>query len=240
VDDQETNEAEQHSLELVRDIVTELGGALNSLAGKDRGGLLEQYKVHSSKHIFRAADGFVSMRKLGHTYCSKLLIRPVIEVMFRLEAVRKDEKMLSRIAAWEHVEDQKQLRTIAERSGNNYDEQAAVQLWATKLANLRKEFPNEVLEEQPLGAADAAQFAGIITYYNTHYRLYSQYTHGVLRATGDLLDDLTNPEDGRVMAMCSFVALNVLASMGVAAPNLQAFFKRLPGYKDMPPPPPSV
>ena len=70
--------------------------------------------------------------------------------MFRLQAVHKDGKMLSRVAAWEHSEDQKQLRTIAERSGNQYDEQVSKQRWAIKMANLQKEFPNEALEEQPL------------------------------------------------------------------------------------------
>jgi hypothetical protein len=169
VDDQETAKAEQDSLLLLRDIVAELGSALESLAGKSRRGLLNQYKVHSAKHIFRAADGFISLRKLGHRYCSKLLIRPAIEVMFRLEAVRKDGKMLARVAAWEDSEDQKQLRSIAERSGNKYDEQVAKQRWAIKMANLQKEFPNETLEDQPLGAADAAQFDGLMPYYNTHY-----------------------------------------------------------------------
>jgi hypothetical protein len=236
VDNQETAQTEQESLELLRDVVNDLSGALNSLAGKDRGGRLNQYKVHSAKHIFRAADGFLSLRKLGGKYCSKLLIRPTIEVMFRLEAVHKDGKMLSRVAAWEHSEDQKQLRTIAERSGNNYDEQASIQRWAIKMVNLRKEFPNEILEEQPLGAADAAEFVGLMPYYNTHYRLYSQYTHGVFRATGDLLDELTDSEDNRTMAMCSFVALNVLASMDLPAPNLQTLFKRLSEYKDTAPP----
>jgi uncharacterized protein DUF5677 len=237
VDNQKTAKAEQQSLELLRDIVTELGSALNSLVGKDRGGILNQYKVHSAKHIFRAADGFISLRKLGHKYCSKLLIRPAIEVALRLEAVRKDGKMLSRVAAWEHSQDQKQLRTIAEPSGNTYDEQAGTQGWAKKMANLQKEFPNEALEEQPLGAAAAAQFDGLMPYYNTHYRLYSQYTHGVFRATGDLLDDLTDKEDNLTMAMCAFVALNLLASMDLPAPNLQGLFERLSKYKDTPPSP---
>lgn len=235
--DPDTAPAEQDSLALLKDIVTELGSALDSLAGKPRGGLLNQYRVHSAKHIFRAADGFITLRTIGHRYCSKLLIRPAIEVMFRLEAVRKDGRMLSRVAAWEHSEDQKQLRTIAERSGNTFDETAGAQRWATKMTNLQKEFPGETLEEQPLGAADAAQFDGLVDYYNTHYRLYSQYTHGVFRATGDLLDDLTDPEDNRTMAMCAFVALNVLASMDIAAPNLQRLFERLSKYKGSPPSP---
>ena len=76
--DNQKTAAEQRSLGLLSDIVKELGSALNLLAGKDRGGLLNQYKVHSAKHIFRAADGFISLRKLGHRYCSKLLIRPAI------------------------------------------------------------------------------------------------------------------------------------------------------------------
>lgn len=237
MNNQETADAEQASLELLRDIVKELGSALNALAGKDRGGLLNQYKVHSAKHIFRAADGFISLRKLGHRYCSKLLIRPAIEVVFRLEAVRKDGKMLSRVAAWEHSQDQKQLRTMAEHSGSKYDEQAAIQGWATKMANLRKEFASQALAEQPLGAADAAQIDGLMPYYNTHYRLYSQYTHGVFRATGDLLDDLTDPEDNRTMSMCAFVALNVLASMNLPTPNLKTLFERLSECKDTSPPP---
>jgi hypothetical protein len=131
--------------------------------------------------------------------------------------------MLSRIAAWEDLEDQKQLRTIAERSGNKYDDQAAAQRWVTKMANLRKEFPDEALEEQPLGSRRRRPIRRVDGYYNTHYRLYTQYAHGVFRATGDLLDDLTNPEDNRTMAMCAFGGLNVLASGDRCAKSPGAF-----------------
>jgi hypothetical protein len=70
-------------------IVSDLGTAkLFPLPAKRRPNLVR--KVHSAKHIFRAGDGFISLRKLGHTYCSKLLIRQAIEVMFRLESVRRE------------------------------------------------------------------------------------------------------------------------------------------------------
>jgi hypothetical protein len=230
----QNEKCEKQSLELLRDVVKALGRALNSLAGQPQGEMLNRYRIHSVKHIFRAADGFISLRVLGHTYCSKLLVRPAIETMFRLEAVRRKPEKLYEIAAKDHAEDQKLLREAVTISGRQYDEQAPKRRWDEIDAQFRKEFPNNQFSYHELGIAGAADVAQMMP-----YRTYSQYTHGHFRATSDLLDETTDPEDTRTVAMCAFVALNTLAAIGNDIPELQPLYKRLTGL-DTPPTDPNA
>src|SRR4029453_13583641 len=95
--------AEQEALALLGDIVEEITRALNSLTGKKLNGLFDNYRFWSSKHLHRAADGFAFLRRSGRVDASKFLIRPAIEIAFRLEAVRKHPDLLYRIAFSEHL-----------------------------------------------------------------------------------------------------------------------------------------
>jgi hypothetical protein len=235
----QNEKCENQSLELLRDVVKALGSALNLLAGQPQGDMLNRYRIHSVKHIFRAADGFISLRALGHTYCSKLLVRPAIETMFRLEAVRRNPDKLYEIAAKDHAEDQKLLREAATISGRPYDEQESKRRWDEIDAQFQKEFPDYQFSYHELGIAGAAGVAQMMPYYNSHYRTYSQYTHGHFRATSDLLDETTDPEDTRTVAMSAFVALNTLAAIGNDIPELQPLYKRLTGF-DTPPTDPNA
>jgi hypothetical protein len=154
--------------------------------------------------------------------------------MFRLEAVRRKPGKLYEIALKDHAENQKLLREAATISGRQYDEQAAKGRWDEIDAQFQKEFPNNQFSYHELGIAGAADVAQMMPYYNSHYRAYSQYTHGHFRATSDLLDETTDPEDTRTVAMCAFVALNTLAAIGNNIPELQPLYKRLTRF-DTPP-----
>jgi Family of unknown function (DUF5677) len=220
---------EQRSLGLLKDFQSELTNALNSLGGRQSGGLLDNYNVHSTKHIHRAADGFIQLRETKRVYSSKLLIRPAIEVMFRLEAVRRSPDLLYRIAFSERLEDQKLARPVAASAGEVFDEESEKQEWEAFKASYRAQVSTNTLVDQKLTAAGAAQEAGkgMAGYYDSHYRTYCQYTHGALRAIDESFDEVTDPEDNRAMTMCVFVAVNVLASMNAVAPNLQVLHDRL-------------
>jgi hypothetical protein len=98
-------EAEEESLKLVEDFNTELKQALDSLGGKKADGLIDKYRFWCSKHLQRAVDGFAFLRRSGRVDGSKFLVRPAIEMAFRLEAARQHPDVFYRIAHEEYRQD---------------------------------------------------------------------------------------------------------------------------------------
>jgi Family of unknown function (DUF5677) len=215
------------NLSIVSDFADELKAALDSLGGKD-GEMFEHYRLHAAKHIQRAVDGFVYLRKSGRFDASKFLVRPAIEVVFKLQAIERQPDLLYRIAFSEHLQDQRMARPAAERSNQLYDQATADAHWASFSAKYQDKLPNHQFVEQELRIYETAEKANLAAYYDSHYRLYSQYTHGTFRAMTGSFDDLTDSEDGRVMALCAWVALEVLISIGAKSPNRDELVKRLP------------
>src|SRR4029453_13929456 len=97
---------EEKSLKLVEDFNSELMDALDSLGGKKGNALLDTYRFWSSKHLQRAVDGFAFLRRAGRMDGSKFLVRPALEMAFRLQAVRKHPDLLYRIEFSEHHRDE--------------------------------------------------------------------------------------------------------------------------------------
>jgi hypothetical protein len=195
--------AEQESLTLVDDVVGEITHALDSLDGKLPNTLLGKYRFWSSKHLHRAVRGFAFLRRSGRVDCSKFLIRPAIEMAFRLEAVRKHPDLFYRIAFSEHLRDEQLLR-VADQLLN--DDAQSKENWKTFKENWNRfsdaftaEFPNVPKVDKELSIACAAEKAGMKYIYDNHYRTYCQYTHGALRASIGALDDVTDPEDNRAV-----------------------------------------
>src|SRR5262245_8812326 len=107
---------EQESLDLLAAFVAEITEALSSLDGKKHNWLFDNYRFWSSKHLHRAADGFAFLRRAGRADASKFLIRPAIETVLRLQAVKKHPDLLYRIAFSEHCQDERFLRAAASYS----------------------------------------------------------------------------------------------------------------------------
>ena len=114
-------EAEEESLKLVEDFDKELIHALASLNRK-MVTLPDQYRFWSSKHLQSAVDGFAFVRRSGRVDGSKFLVRPALEMAFRLEAVRKHPDSLYRIEFSEHHRDEQLLQEDAKRSERPYDD----------------------------------------------------------------------------------------------------------------------
>jgi hypothetical protein len=104
---------------IVTEMRQELGNALNSLAGKTRNGLWDSFLGFSAIHINRAAAGFLHLRQATLIDQSKLLIRPALEAMFRIQAVRAEPSLLYRIAYTEHLEDLKLAGPAAKQLGQH-------------------------------------------------------------------------------------------------------------------------
>lgn len=216
---------EAKSLQLVSDMQTQLAAALNSLTGKQHKGLQDVFPVSSGGHINRALDGYVQLRKAGRIDSSKLLIRPALEATIKILAVRKQSDLLYRIAYSERLEDQKWLGAVARRQGADYASQDKKN-WEEFAQAYSKHFPNHPLVEKKLSLRDAAVIAGLGEYYDSHYRLYCQFTHAAFRAVTRGLDEL-DTHDNRTMALCALVGIEAAISVGGSAPEISALRKRL-------------
>jgi hypothetical protein len=226
-----SSSAEEESLKLVDDFNNELRNALDSLGGTKPSGLLDVFRFWSSKHLQRAVDGFAFLRRSGHVDASKFRVRPAIEMFIRLVAAAKHPDLFYRIAYSEHRRDgqllreaDKQLRKGAQDEENwkKFNEN-----WEQFDAAFTAEFPNVPKLNEKLDMAFAAEKAELERFYGSHYRIYSQYTHGALHASCGSLDPATDLEDNRIMAICALAALETLVSLGAKSPNHGHLVERL-------------
>jgi hypothetical protein len=220
--------AEICSLELLAELREALGAALNSLEGKQSNGLLDHFLGYSAATINRAADGYLTLRRASMIDASKLLIRPAMETMIRILAVRTQPDLLYRIAYTERIESRKLVRPIALKAGMDYDSEDE-KAWKTFKQQYATHFPQHGLAEKQLSVLDAAKAAGIEDYYGRAYRLYSRFVHAAFtaaisrtigRTSTDGLDNLT-------VADCVCCGLEAVVSIGGSAPSLDTLRMRL-------------
>lgn len=223
----QNNDPETEPLILLGDLQNELAASLKSLAGKKPQRIGDRYHVTAGGYINRSAEGYLLLRTNGRIDASKLLIRPAIEAVFRIQALRTKPDLLYHIAWTERLEDNKWFRSVAQRQGVEYDESRNDQAWKRFEHAYRLEFPEAPLVPKKLTAFDAAEAAGLADYYGSHYRMYSQYTHAALQATGGHLDVLSDTEDTRTMIFCAYCALAAIAVVGASAPNLETLRQRV-------------
>src|SRR4051812_30964390 len=198
------DDPETSVLKLLTNLQTELEEALNSLGGKTPKAIGDRYHLHAAAYVNKAVEGYWLLRTQGRIDASKLLVRPAIEAILRIEALRKDPALLIDIAWTEKLEDQKWLQPVAQKHGTPYDDHATQKAWERFESAYKAEFPNTSSKGQKLSLYSAAQAAGLSDYYDSHYRMYCQYAHAALRATGGYLDELTDPEDTRTMVLCAY------------------------------------
>jgi uncharacterized protein DUF5677 len=229
------------SFELLCDLQNELGSALASLAGKQSQGFRDNYYNLSAGHINRAAEGFIFLRKELRIDASKFLIRPAIEAMIRLEAVKRQPELLFRIAHTERIKDQKWRTRAAIRRGVTYDVVAEQKQWNEAKKKCVAQFGTHPLDERDLNLRDTAkeidrnlnrrdtakEIAKVMEdYYDDYYLMYSAYTHAALGALTGSLNELTDPEDSATMGLCVFSALDIVATIGASTPNLESLRER--------------
>jgi hypothetical protein len=89
-------------MKIVHELRDSLSKSLDSLGGKPRNGIDDGFKIFCAIHINRVADGFLALKGDGRIYAARMLIRPAMEAMFKLLAVKKEPSLLFRIACYEH------------------------------------------------------------------------------------------------------------------------------------------
>lgn len=211
-------------LSLVADMQHELAAALESLTRKRHEGLQDVFPIMSAGHINRALDGYILLRKAGRIDASKLLIRPALEAAIKILAVKEQPVLLYRIAYSERLEDQKWLGAAARRQGKDYGPEDKMK-WDEFTKAYSAHFPTHNMAEQKLPLRDAAVIAGIGDYYDSHYRLYCQFTHAAFRAVTHGLDEL-DTHDNQTMTLCAIVGLEAAIFVGGVAQNFDELRKR--------------
>jgi len=207
-------EAEEKSLRLVEDFDTELRHALDSL-GVKTGGMLDQYRFWSAKHLQRAVAGFANLRRPRLIDSSKFLVRPAIEMAFRLEAARQHPDVFYRIAHEEHRQDKQLMQ------GDPHGLAQLQENWDKFKDAFVKEFPNVPIPnvKNRLSIERVAEKADMKSYYDSHYRIYCRYTHGALQGSSGNIDEATDPADNQIMGVCALIALDNLISLGAKSPR---------------------
>jgi len=189
-----------------------LSRALDSLEGKQRNGLDEGYKVFCAVQINRSSAGFLCLKKNGLNYPARMLIRPAMEAMIKILAVKQEPSLLYRIARSEHEQDEKWARPFAPLGQNGHDA-TFNQKWEKFKSDYQKAFPTHSLTDSSIDLRSLAMKAKVDSYYDSHYRLYCQYTHAALRPLVDDLDNFSD-EDERTIAATLFVAIEAVHECG--------------------------
>lgn len=200
--------------------------ALNSLGGKMTKGVEDLYYLYASSHINTAVDAFILLRREHRIDGARLLVRPALETMLRLQAVRVKAYLLYRVLLREALEADKWFGSVARRHGVDYTRVCDRDEWQAFKNRCIAQFGVDKLEDTPLDSYGAAAAIGVEAYYDSHYRGYCQYTHGALEAVSGSLDELTDPEDTRVMLHSAMVALEALVDVGADCPRIEALRKR--------------
>lgn len=213
-------------MNLLSQLQRAVANALESLSGRQTKGLADLYYVYASRHINIAADGFLLLRRERRVDGARLLVRPALEAMLRLRAVHAKPFLLYRVSLAEALETDKWLGGIAKRHRFSYTRVSEREEWRDFKARCASEFGHEKLENTPLSSYDAAAAIGLEAYYESHYRAYCQYTHGALEAVSGNFDEITDPEDTRVMLSCAISALEVLLDLGADCQEIDVLRQR--------------
>lgn len=145
---------------------------------------------------------------------------------FRLQAARQHPDLFYRIAHEERQQDRHLIQGEPELLA------ASDQNWERFKNAFGKEFPTVPIPNlcercDRLTIERVAQKAEMKSYYDSHYRIYSRYTHGALHASTGNLDKATDLADNQIMAVCAFVALDNLISLGAKSLNHDRLVERL-------------
>jgi hypothetical protein len=214
------------AMTLLSEVQPELGVALDSLGGKIPKREEDYYYFYASSHINTAVNAFILLRREDCVDGARLLVRPALETMLYLRAVRAKPYLLYRVALREALEADKWSGSVARRHNFHYTPICDRDDWQAFKNRWVAEFGADNVKDAPLSAYDAAVAIGVKAYYDSHYRGYCQYTHGALQAVSGSLDELTDPEDTRVMLHSSMTALEALVDMGAECPGIASFQKR--------------
>jgi|GEM_PF-2210088 len=226
-DELPSSHTERVTMALLCDIEPAISDALNVLGSQITKRIEDMYYFYAAKHIHDALDAFIVLRAQHRLDGSRLLVRPALEAMLKLRAVRAKPELLHRALLADNKELDKWFSSVARRHNLPYTPISERTEWAAFRERFALQFGAENLENVTiLTAYDAAKAIGVEAYYETHYRGFSHYTHGLLEAISGALDEFIDPEASRVMLQSAITALDAVTFVGANCPGLEALSQR--------------
>ena len=92
--------SERVTMTLLCDIEPVVAQALNSLGSHMTKRMEDMYYFYAAKHIHDTLDAFIVLRAQHRLDGSRLLVRPALETMLKLPAVRAKPELLHRARSW--------------------------------------------------------------------------------------------------------------------------------------------
>lgn len=225
--DEHTAEAETASLQLACDVRAELVHVLNSLGGKQSNDAFDKFIFYSASQMNKAAEAYISLREVGRVDASKLLVRPLIEMMFRTRAVATKPKLFYRMILTERLKRNAWIKRAAKRQGEKYDPTEEARQWDVFRKHCVATFPDTDLTNEALPARTVAKEIGMLGYYDSFYAMYCSFTHGAFEAVMGKLDPISDAYDNRTVALTVFSAIEVLVPLGGESPGFESLQVRL-------------
>lgn len=191
--------------------------AINSLGGKTPPTAESRYIGNAAKSVNIAADAYFLLREAGRVDASKLLIRPMIDIVISATAVATKRGFLFR-KAYTELEEAKKL----------YEKNPVNEAGVKKaLEDLKSNFsakPSYPIECKRVDARYTAEVAGLLPVYETAYRIYCEFTHSAMRAVQGQLNEATDPIDTTMAIWGVLIMLDLLKRHTPAdVPDLTAF-----------------
>lgn len=210
------------ALGLLSEVQNILASAIDSLGNKAAPSIETNYLFHTAVGLNRVAEGFFFLRNSFRVHASKILVRSAIELLVYGNAALKSKDFHFRKAYTEWFEDKKLL------AKSNAEELEADNALADLKQHFSMKLPGYPIECKKLTILEAAKMANLEDLYKSQFAIYSQYTHGSLRAlTGDL-DKATDSHDTNVMSWCVMITIDHLKENTPAeVPDMIPFRQRL-------------
>lgn len=225
--DQHTVETETLSLQLARDVRDELVFVLNSLGGQESSGALDKFIFYSGSQINKAAEAYLLLRQAHRVDASKLLVRPMIEMMFRTRAAAATPPLFYRMILTERLKRNRWLKGAAQRQGVEFNAADEARDWAAFREHCLSKCPDTDRREEELSVRAIAKAGGFLGYYDSFYAMYCTFTHGALESVTGSLDPISDAYDNDTVALCVFSAIEVLVSIGGNSPGFKPLHDRM-------------
>jgi hypothetical protein len=228
-DDLPPTHSEVVGMTLLSELQAAVSAALDALGGKLPEPVEERFYFYASDHINTAVDAFIVLRREHRIDGARLLVRPALETMLRLQAVCAKPHLVYRVGFTEALEIDKWFGGVAERHHAPYTRVFDREEWGKFKALCVSQFGADKLEDTRLSAYEAAAAVNAGSYYDSYFRAYCSYTHGALEAVSGTYNKFIDTEDTRLMLTCAMDALDVLVAMGADCPNIESLRARFTG-----------
>jgi hypothetical protein len=213
-------EQEVQILDLLSEIQKTLENAIGSLAHKKAPSWEANYLGWAASFASTTAEGYLVLRKNLRVDASKILVRPLLEVLFSTHAVMSKPGAFFQLA-WDEITSDKQSRPSHEHP---YMDAVIKQLEK----ELRQRDSNYPIVTKKYSIFQRAKDVKLQQIYEGPYRTYCKYTHGAQIAVQGHLDESTHPFDSWWVAYCILEVLLLLKKHTPAdIPELAPFQKRL-------------